>query len=336
MSEHKGILVYGEVVDGKLSTVVPELLGVGRKLADARNEQLSVVLIDKQAKTCAGDAVKFGADHVYVIEDAPTDTYEGSSHTAMIENICKNTVNPAIILLGQTINGRDLAPRLAFRFDAGLTMDCTKLDIDPESKKLLAGKPVAGGNVIATYSMKDDRIQMATTRRKAMEPLVPDESRQAEVTVVPAGIDSSVVKATIINTIKEESEGPDLENADVVVTGGRGVGTPEEFETHITNGLANILGAAVGGTRAAVDFGLVPEQQQVGLTGKIVGPTLYLAVALSGAIQHITGCAGSKNIVAINKDENAQIFNFSRFGIVGDYKKVLPPLIERLNQILAD
>lgn len=335
MSDNKGVLIYGEVDGENMSSVVTELLGIGRKLADAREERLSVVLIDKNANACAGDAITFGADRVYVIEDVPADKYEGASHAAIMEKLCSESVNPAIILLGQTINGRDLAPRLAFRFDAGLTMDCIGLEIDPESKRLLAKKPVAGGNVIATYSMKDDRVQLATIRRKTMDPLTPDESRQGEVTVVPSGVDASAVKTKVINTVREESEGPDLENADVVVTGGRGVGTPEEFETHITNGLAKVLGAAVGGTRAAVDFGLVPEQQQVGLTGKIVGPTLYIAVALSGAIQHITGCAGSKNIVAINKDENAQIFKFSRFGIVGDYKKVMPPLIERLNQIVS-
>ncbi|MCP4625871.1 MAG: electron transfer flavoprotein subunit alpha/FixB family protein [bacterium] len=336
MIENKDVLIFGEMADGKLSSVVHELLGIGRKLADERNEQLWLVLIDKNAGIVAREAFGRGADKVIIVDDAPMDTYEGASCAAIMEKILVETVKPAILILGQTLTGRDLAPRLAFKFDCGLAMDCTGLSIDPGTRNLVANKSVAGGNILATYSMKDSRIQIATVRRKSMAPLEPDNCREGETLTISAGIDASAVKAKLIDTVLESGEGPDLESAEIIVTGGRGVGTPEEFEAHITNGLAKVLGAAVGGTRAAVDFGLVPEQNQVGLTGKIVGPNLYFAVALSGAIQHITGCIGSKIIVAINKDENAQIFNFARFGIVGDYKKILPPLVEKLTLVSAE
>ena len=174
---------------------------------------------------------------------------------------------------------------------------------------------------------------MATVRCRAMEPLEKDDSLRGETVNVSAGIDMFAVKATVVDRVLEEAEGPNIETAEIVVSGGRGIGSAEDFDHYITNGLAKVLGAGVGGSRGAVDAGLVSEQHQVGLTGKIVGPNLYVAVALSGAIQHIAGCSGSKNIVAINIDENAQIFKFARFGIVGDYKKAIPPLIEKLKEV---
>jgi electron transfer flavoprotein alpha subunit len=335
MDNYSGVLIYGEIDEGRLASVTLEMLGIGRELADDLGQQLSMVLIEKNAGEYTQEAIAFGADQVYAVEDAPGEGYEGASYTSIVEKLCRETVKPSIVLLGQTLRGRDLAPRLAFRLDTGLVMDCVWLGIDDESKRLKAGRPVAGGNVLATYSVKSDGPQLATVRKKAMAPLERDDSRQGEILQVQAGIEESAVKARLIERVKEESEGPDLENADVVVSGGRGIDSPEEFESYITQGLARVLGAAVGGTRAAVDFGLISEQHQVGLTGKIVGPNLYFAVALSGATQHITGCSGSKYIVAINRDENAQIFNFASFGIVGDYKKVLPPLVEKLKEVMA-
>ena len=335
MADHKGLFVYGEVSEGKLAPVTLELLGIGRRLADARGEECSVVLIDRNAAACGQDAIAYGADRVYVIQDAPTEDYEAASFTAIMQKLCTETVKPAIVLLGQTLTGRDLAPRLAFRLKAGLVTDCVGLDLDSETKNLIARKPVSGGNVLGTYCLREDGPQIATIRRRAMEPLEGDESRQGEIVDVAAGVDASAVKSRRIERVLEESEGPSIENAEIVVAGGRGIDTTEAFEDYITNGLANVLGAGVGGTRGAVDAGLISEQNQVGLTGKIVGPNLYIAVALSGAIQHMAGCSGSRNIVAINLDENAQIFKFARFGIVGDYRKVIPPLIEKLKELLA-
>jgi electron transfer flavoprotein alpha subunit len=331
VTEYSGILTYGEVRAGRLSPVSLELLGLGRTLADAGGGDLSMVLIDKEAESCGRDAIAYGADRVYLIEDAPTDHFEGASFTAIMERLCTDTVRPAVVLLGQTATGRDLAPRLAFRLEAGLVMDCIGLETDPQTGNLVAIKPVSGGNVLATYTVKGGGPRLATIRRRAMEPLERDDSRRGQIVNLPAGIDASAVRTTLVERVLQDpSGGPSLESAGVVVSGGRGIETAEDFRQYITEGLADAVGAAVGGTRGAVDAGLVSEQQQVGLTGKIVDPNLYFAVGLSGAIQHMAGCSGSKNIVAINTDEKAQIFRFAKFGIVGDYKQVLPPLIEKL------
>jgi electron transfer flavoprotein alpha subunit len=331
VTEYSGILTYGEVRAGKLSPVSSELLGIGRKLADTGGGELSMVLIDRRAESCSQDAIAYGADRVYLIEDAPADHSDGASFTAIMERLCRDTVKPAVVILGQTATGRDLAPRIAFRLKAGLVMDCIGLEIDPQTGNLIAIKPVSGGNVLATYTIKGGGPRMATVRRRAMEPPERDDSRRGQVASLPAGVDASVVRTRLVELgLQDPSGGPSLESAEVVVSGGRGIESVEDFRQYITEGLADAVGAAVGGTRGAVDAGLVSEQQQVGLTGKIVGPNLYFAVGLSGAIQHMAGCSGSKNIVAINTDEKAQIFKFAKFGIVGDYKQVLPPLIEKL------
>ena len=335
MADDTCVLVYGEVVEGELSAITLELLGIGTQLAGALGGHLSIVLIGSEAGACTGEAVACGAKRVYVVVDTPSESYEGSSYVAIMEKVCHETVRPAIVLIGQTLTGRDLAPRLAFRLNTGLVMDCIWLGIDPQSKRLLAKRPVAGGNVEAVYRIEGDGPQLATVRCRAMEPLERDDSRQGEVLQISAGIGPSVVRAKVLQRVKEEMVGPKLETAEIIVSGGRGIGSPEEFAEYITNGLGKVLGAAVGGTRAAVDSGLIPDTQQIGLTGKIVSPNLYIAVALSGAPQHITGCSGAKHIVAINKDENAPIFAHAEFGIVGDYKKVLPSLTDKLKQVLS-
>jgi len=334
MADLSGILVVGEVDAGLLSTVSLELLGMGRELAEARREELSIVVIDREAESCAKTAIAHGADRVYLIKDAPTEQYEGASHTAILETLCTQTLQPAVMLFGQSATGRDLAPRVAFRLKAGLVTDCIRLDIDPNTRSLVATKPVSGGNVLATYSLKEGGLQIASVRRRSAEALARDEGRQGEIVSLPAGVNASTVKAKLIEKVVEQtSEGPTLETAEIVVSGGRGLEDVADFDKYITHGLAKVLGAAVGATRGAVDAGLKPEQNQVGLTGKIVGPNLYIAIGVSGAIQHMAGCSGAKNIVAINTDENAQIFKFAKFGIVGDYKEVLPPLIETLKAI---
>jgi len=330
MPDPDDVLVYGEISEGKLAPATLELLGAGRRLADARAGRLSAVLIHREPDGCAREAVEHGADRVYVIRDAPTERFEGASYTAVLERLCRETARPAILLFGHTLTGRDLAPRLAFRLKTGLVTDCVRLDLEDAGSDLMAVKPVSGGNVLATYRVKEGTIRMATVRRRAVDPLDRNEGRTGEIVPVPAGADASSVKARFVERIREDSEGPNIENAEIVVSGGRGIDSQEEFRELNRDGLARVLGAGVGGTRGAVDAGLISEQHQVGLTGKIVGPNLYFAVALSGSIQHMAGCSGSRNIVAINTDENAQVFKFARFGIVGDYRQVLPPLIEKI------
>jgi len=335
LADYAGVLVYGEFGDGKLSAITRELLGIGRKLADELGEHLSIVLVGSGANAHGQEAIACGAEKVYIVGDVPSESYEGASYTAIIERLCRETVRPAILLLGHTLTGRDLAPKLAFRLETGLVMDCVWLGLDPESKALLGKRPVAGGNVQATYRVESARPQLATIRSKAMEPLEKDDIRSGEVLHLSAGVDVSAVRVKVLESVREETTGPKLEDAEIVVSGGRGIGSPADFKSYITQGLGKVLGAAVGGTRAAVDLGLITEQQQIGLTGKIISPDLYFAIALSGAAQHISGCSGAKHIVAINKDENAPIFAHAEFGIVGDYKKVLPTLTEKLKQVLS-
>jgi electron transfer flavoprotein alpha subunit len=240
--------------------------------------------------------------------------------------------SPQVLIIGQTSIGRDLAPRLAFRLNTAAALGCLELAIDPSSKKLLQTKPVYGGNALAVFTT-DSFPQMATVRPKAMTPLAPDQSRKGEVIKVEAGLDASAVRAKVLEKVPEEVEGIKLEDAEVVVGGGRGIGSAEGFVQ--LEELAKLLKGAVGATRPPCDNGWVPAGAQVGLTGKIITPDLYIAIALSGSSQHMSGCSGSKTIVAINKDPEANIFREARFGVVGDWKKVVPALTEKLKELMA-
>ncbi|RLC93316.1 MAG: electron transfer flavoprotein subunit alpha [Chloroflexi bacterium] len=331
MADYKGVLICGDVVEGKLAAITGELLGCGRKLADTLGEELSAVLVGSGVKGLAQEAIAQGADKVYVVDDPLLQNYQPDVYVAAVEKAVKQ-VMPKILLMGQTSVGRDLAPRLAFRLDTVLSMDCVDLDIDPDSKLLLQTRPVYGGNARAIFTT-DRMPQMATVRSKAMSALEPDASRQGEVIEVPAEIDESVVRVRFVEKVKEEVAGVKLEDAPVVVSGGRGMGGPEGFQQ--LEELARLFKGAVGSTRPAVDNGWVPSTTQVGLTGKIVTPDLYIAVALSGSSQHMAGCSGAKTIVAINKDPEANIFREAGFGIVGDWKQALPAFKEKVKELLA-
>jgi electron transfer flavoprotein alpha subunit len=332
VADNKGVMIIGEIVEGKLAPITTELLGGGRKLADALGEDLSAVLVGSGVSDLAKDAVAFGANKVYVVDDPLLKDYQTDSYVAVMENVVKQ-VAPNIVLMGQTSMGRDLAPRLAFRLDTAASMDCLELSIDPDSKLLLQTRSVYGGNAMGTYVCEGTKPQVATVRSKAMDPMERDDSKSGEIVNIEAGLDASAVRTTVVEKVKEEVEGIKLEDAEVIVTGGRGMGSGEAFAE--LEALAKALGAAVGATRPPCDNGWVPAGMQVGLTGKIVSPTLYIAVAVSGASQHMAGCSGSKNIVAINKDPEANIFNEARFGVVGDYKKVLPAFAEKVKELLA-
>jgi electron transfer flavoprotein alpha subunit len=237
------------------------------------------------------------------------------------------------MLFGTTPLGRDLAPRLAFRLENVVSMDCTALDIDPGSKLLLQTRPVYGGNALAVFVCEGSKPQMAAVRAKAMDPKDRDDSRSGEVVPIAAGLDPAAVRTKVTNTVKEEVEGIKLEDAGVIVCGGRGIGSAEDFK--MLEPLAKILNAAIGASRPPCDNGWVSPSIQIGLTGKIVGPTLYIAVALSGSSQHMAGCSGAKNIIAINKDAEANIFKEARFGIVGDFKKVIPAFTEKVKELVG-
>jgi len=331
MAENKGVLVFGETKEGKLASISTELLGGGRKLASDLGQELSAVLVGSGIGNLAQEAIAYGADKVYVVDDPLLKDYQTDAYVPVMEKVVKEAM-PQILIMGQTSIGRDLAPRLAFRLNTAASLGCLELAIDPESKLLLQTKPVYGGNAQAVF-VSESFPQIATVRPKAMAPIEPDPSRKGEVIKVDAGLDASAIRTKVLEKVPEEVAGIKLEDAEVVVSGGRGIGSAEGFAQ--LEELAKMLKGAVGATRPPCDDGWVPTGAQVGLTGKIITPELYIAVALSGSSQHMSGCSSSKTIVAINKDPEANIFREARFGVVGDWKKVLPAFTEKLKELLA-
>jgi len=331
MSEYNGVMIFGEVIEGKLAGMSTELLGCGRKLADDLGQELSAVIAGSDISSVAQEAIAYGADKVYVVDDPLLKDYQTDSYVAVMEKVVKQAM-PQIILLGQTSIGRDLAPSLAFRLGTAATMDCVALEIDPDSKRLLQTKPVYGGNAQAVFTYESDP-QIATVRAKVMSPLEADTSRKGEVVNIEADLDPSAIRTKVLEKVKEEVEGIKLEDATVVVSGGRGIGGAEGFAQLAE--LAKLLKGAVGATRPPCDNDWIPDTQQVGLTGKIVTPDLYFAIGVSGASQHLAGCSSAKAIVAINKDPEANIFRVAHYGIVEDWKKVLPAFIEKVKELVA-
>jgi electron transfer flavoprotein alpha subunit len=330
MEAHKGVLVCGEIAEGRLAPITMELLGAGRQLADGLGEDLSILLMGSQAGGLGQEAIAYGADKVYVAEDSLLDHYNSDAYTQIAADLCRK-VSPSVMLLGHTDIGCDLAPRLNGRLGGGLAMDCLAFCIDPATKLLVSTRPVFGGNAHATVVSRTARPQMATMRAKTVPPAERNDSRQGQTIPLESKVDPSTLKVKVIDRIREEVEGMKLEDAEVVVSGGRGIGGAKDFE--MLRELAQVLGGAVGATRPACDEGWVPARLQVGQSGKVVSPKLYIAVALSGAMAHIAGCLGSKVIVAINKDREANIFSIARFGIVADYREVLPALTAKLREL---
>ena len=330
MDTNKGVLVCGEIAGQKLAPVTIELLGIGRKLANELGEDLSVLLMGSKTSGLGQDAIAYGADKVYAVEDSILDNYNSDAYTQAAADLCRKVL-PSIMLLGHTDVGCDLAPRLNGRLGGGLAMDCLALSIDPATKFLISTRPVYGGNAHAAMVTKSARPQMATLRPKTVPPAERNDGRQGQVIIVEDKIDPSVLKVKVVERIKEEVEGVKLEDAEVVVSGGRGIGSAQNFT--MVRELARVLGGAVGATRPVCDEGWTPAALQVGQSGKVVSPKLYIAVGISGAMAHITGCLGSKYIVAINKDKDANIFNVAHFGIVADYKEVLPALTAKIKEL---
>jgi len=330
MPEYSGVMVLAEVVEGKLAAITAELLGCGRALADELGQELSVALLGADVSGLADEAISLGADKVLVLDDPLLASYQTDAYLSGMEAAASEAM-PQILLLGQTAIGRDLGPRLAFRLDTAVTMDCVALTLDPDSGRLLATKPVYGGNAQAVFTC-ESYPQIASIRAKAMSPLDPESSREGEVIPLEGGMDPSVVRTKLLETVVEEVEGIKLEDAPVIVCGGRGLEGPESFDQ--LRELADLLNGAIGATRPAIDNGWLPDTLQIGLTGKIVTPDLYFAVALSGATQHMAGCSGAKTIVAVNRDPHANIFREAHYGVVGDWSTILPALTEKIRELL--
>ncbi len=329
----QGVMIFAETTGAALAPIAKEMCGVGRRLADALGEPLVAAVAGSGVGGADQEAIAHGADRVYVADADVLQTYQTASYCTVIGQIAEQA-EPEVLLVGMSDNGRDLGPRLAFRLRTGLASDCVDLTINAETRLLEATRPVSGGNAMATVVIEKTRPQMATVRAKTMPAAEPDAGRQGEVIAVDVSVDAVALPVTVVERVKAESEGVRLEDADIVISGGRGLKGPDDFYA-ILEPCAKALGGAIGASRAAVDEGWVPTQLQVGLTGKIVSPKLYVACAISGAAQHMAGCGYSKTIVAVNRDPDAPIYQRANIGIVGDYKKVMPAFQAKCAELLG-
>jgi len=327
MADGSGVLVIGEMSDGVLTGITAELLGAARRLAEGIGGQVSVALLGAGAADLAAAAIAQGADRAFVADAPELTEFVADLWLPVVQEIVTEA-QPLVILVGQTSIGRDLGPRLAFRLGTGIAMDTLELDV--HDGQVLMTRACFGGNARESIAISTSP-RLATLRSKAQEPIDPDPSRTGEITAVASSGAGAAARETIVERTKAKAEGVRLEDADIVVSGGRGLGGPEGFE--LVEELAGALGGAVGASRAACDLGWYPPSKQVGLTGKTVSPDLYVAVAISGASQHWAGMAGSKNVVAINKDPDANMVKSARFAVVGDYKQVLPALVKAVNKL---
>ena len=329
MAEATGVLVLGETAGRELALNSQEMLAAARKLADDLGEELAIGLLGASVEDAAQEAIRYGADRVYAVTHPLLEQYQVDLYLSAIETLCQE-ISPNIVLIARTEEGRELAPRLAFRLGVGLAQDCLEVSVDTSARKLLANRPVYGGNAVAVVSC-NYTPQIAAVRPKVYEPLEPDSARQGQVVSFPVELDGSQARSRVLDRVQEEASGVNLEDARVVVSGGRGLGGPEPFRE--LEELAKILGGALGASRAAVDSGWIPVAYQVGLTGKTITPDLYITVAISGASQHMAGCSGAKAIVAINKDGEANIFKDARYGVVGDWEQVVPAFMEAVREL---
>nr|WP_284707733.1 electron transfer flavoprotein subunit alpha/FixB family protein [Sporomusa sphaeroides] len=321
-----------EVVEGKLKNVSLELLGEGRKLADTMGQKLAGVLIGSKVEELAKEVFAAGAEIVYLVEAPELANYSTDGYTATFVNLI-NIYKPSVILLGATNDGRDLGPRVACRVGTGLTADCTDLGIDKATGLVAWTRPAFGGNIMATILCPDHRPQMGTVRPSVFKRPEPDYRRTGEIIKVASKVKASDIRTKLLDIVRVCTASCNLEEAAVIVSGGRGLGKAENF-CYIEE-LANVLGGSVGASRAAVDAGWKPHMHQVGQTGKTVGPKIYFACGISGAIQHLAGMSSSDIVIAINKDPEAPIFKMADYGIVGDLTEVLPILTEAFKKVKA-
>jgi electron transfer flavoprotein alpha subunit/NAD-dependent dihydropyrimidine dehydrogenase PreA subunit len=326
---YKGVWVFAERKGDTLHDVGIELLSCGKDIRDKLGVELVSILVGDHSEKDAQTLIQHGADKVFIIKDPQLKNYEIGITTKAFSDLAEKE-KPEIILFGATSLGRSLAPRIAARLATGLTADCTGLDVDKDKKLLLQTRPAFGGNIMATIITPEMRPQMATVRPKVMKKPPIDKTRKGEIITIKPDIGDKDKLTKILQTIREEKDVVDLQEADIIVSGGRGLGKKENFA--LIQELAKALGGAVGASRATVDAGWIPSYHQVGQTGKTVQPKLYIACGISGAIQHQVGMRSSDIIVAINKDPDAPIFDIATYGIVGDLFEIVPALIKQLKK----
>lgn len=329
-ADYKGVWVFIEQAGGQIRGVSHELLGEGRKLADAMGQELAGVVIGNQVENLSKDLFASGADKVYLVEGAEYSHYNTDGFAAALTDLIHN-YKPNVILIGATNDGRDLGPRVACRIGTGLTADCTNLDIDAETGLVAWTRPAFGGNIMATILCPDHRPQMGTIRPKVFKRPVPNFERTGEIVRVAGKVKPEDIRTRFIELLQVCTTSCNLEEAEIIVSGGRGMCKPENFK--LIEDLAEVLGGTVGASRAAVDAGWKPALHQVGQTGKTVGPKIYIACGISGAIQHLAGMSSSDIVIAVNKDADASIFRVADYGIVGDVMEVLPIMIEEFKKL---
>ena len=345
LEEYKGVFVFAQQVDNQISGIAYELLGKAKELAQPLNTQVTAVLIGSGVKNLADSLAEYGADRVIVVDDPELKDYRTEPYAHALSSVI-NEFKPEIMLVGATAIGRDLGPTVSARVATGLTADCTVLEIgdfplqpipgkeaEQKHNQLLMTRPAFGGNTIATIACPNNRPQMATVRPGVMQKIDPIVGAKAEVVDYNPGFTPNNKYVTIKEVVKAVSDVEDIMDAKILVSGGRGVGSPENFK--LLEDLAKVVGGTVSCSRAVVDSGWKPKDLQVGQTGKTVRPQVYFAIGISGAIQHVAGMEESDVIIAINKDEDAPIFDVADYGIVGDLNKIVPQLTESLKAELA-
>lgn len=334
MSDARNVWVFIEVVRGKIKGVSLELLGQGRKMADDLGEKLVAIIPGNEIEDFAKMAIHYGADEAIVVDQKELKDYSTDGYTKAMCTLIKK-YNPAVLLIGATNNGRDLGPRVSSRMQTGLTADCTELGVDSETRLVKWTRPAFGGNLMATILCPDHRPQIGTVRPGVFKKPEEDTGRKGEIIHETVEFGPDEIRTRIVEVITEAG-GADvnLEEAEIIVSGGRGVGGPEGFE--VLKELADEIGAQIGASRATVDSGWISSLHQVGQTGKSVGPKIYIACGISGAIQHVAGMSSSDVIIAINKDPDAPIFNIADYGIVGDLFEIIPELTKRIRSSKAE
>lgn len=329
LQDYKGVFVFAQQVDGVINGVSFELIGKGKELAADLGTEVTAVILGDGVKSLADELAAYGADKVIVVDDPVLKEYTTEPYTHAIHKIIEKH-KPEVFLYGATAIGRDLAPRVSARATTGLTADCTKLEVDPDNKKLRMTRPAFGGNIMATIICPDHTPQMATVRPGVMKKAAKNPSAKANVEEFHPGFEKNNKYVEVTEVIKKVSDKVDIMDAKILVSGGRGVGAKENFK--MLEELAEVLGGEVSSSRASVDAGWTEKEQQVGQTGKTVRPNVYFAIGISGAIQHLAGMEESDIIIAINKDEYAPIFDVADFGIVGDLHKIVPALTQKLKE----
>jgi len=331
--EYSGIWVFAEQLEGRLASVTLELIGEAKKLASSLNVPVSAVLLGDNVENMISTLFAYGVDTIYLIDNPVYHFYRAETYRKAFCYLVEK-YRPEILLMGATTTGRDLAGAVATTLKTGLTADCTALEIDPDTKILLASRPAFGGNIMATIVCIDHRPQMATVRPKVMKNIAPDFNRTGLVIRETFEIEENSLKTIVLEIVKYKAENIKLEDANIIVSGGRGI--QNEVGVQLMNELATVLGGVVAGSRGAVEKNLVEHNQQVGQTGKTVAPKLYFAFGISGAIQHTVGIQGAETIIAVNTDPECNMMKMATYSIAGDALKILPKLIAEFKKILSE